>query len=120
MARVLGPDFVALQVRDLEASARFYEERLGLERAPRSPSNAVVFQTEPVPFAVREPVVDLDAVDKLGWGVALWFKCGDAQELHDSLEEAGVSIAQEPFGGPFGRTLAFVDPDGYTVTVHGG
>lgn len=119
MARVLGPDFVALQVRDLEVSARFYEERMGLERAPQSPSNAVVFRTEPVPFAVREPVVDLDAVDKLGWGVALWFKCGDVQELHDSLEEAGVSIAQEPFDGPFGRTFAFVDPDGYTVTVHG-
>ena len=119
MARVLGPDFVALQVCDLEASARFYEERLGLERAPQSPSNAVVFRTEPVPFAVREPVVDLDAVDKLGWGVALWFRCGDAQELHDSLEEAGVPIAQKPFDGPFGRTFAFVDPDGYTVTVHG-
>ncbi|CAN5183721.1 VOC family protein [soil metagenome] len=120
MARVLGLDFVALQVRDLEASTRFYEERLGLERAPQSPSSAVVFRTEPVPFAVREPAVDLDAVDKLGWGVALWFKCGDAQELHDSLEEAGVSIAQESFDGPFGRTFAFVDPDGYTVTVHGG
>jgi len=120
MARVLGPDFVALQVRDLEASARFYEERLGLERAPQSPSNAVAFRTEPVPFAVREPVVDLNAVDKLGWGVALWFECGNVRELHDSLEEAGVSIAQEPFDGPFGRTFAFVDPDGYTVTVHGG
>jgi hypothetical protein len=28
MARVTGPDFVALQVRDLESSGRFYEERL--------------------------------------------------------------------------------------------
>ena len=120
MARALGPDFVAFQVRDLKASARFYEERLGLERAPQSPPNAVVFRTEPAPFAVREPVVDLGAADKLGWGVALWFKCDDAQELHDSLEEAGVSIAQEPFDGPFGRTFSFVDPDGYTVTVHGG
>ena len=89
MARVLGLDFVALQVRDLEASARFYEERLGLERAPQSPSNAVVFRTEPVSFAVREPVVDLDEVERLGWGVALWLKCDDAGELHDSLEEAG-------------------------------
>lgn len=37
MARVTGPDFVALQVRDLEDSGRFYEERLGLERAQQSP-----------------------------------------------------------------------------------
>lgn len=115
-----GPDFVALQVRDLEASARFYEDRLGLERAPQSPQGAVVFRTEPVPFAVREPLVDLGAVERLGWGVSLWLNCDDAQELHDSLRKEGVGIAGEPFDGPFGRTFSFVDPDGYAVTVHDG
>jgi predicted enzyme related to lactoylglutathione lyase len=120
MARVLGPDFAALQVRDLEASARFYEQGLGLERVPQSPPGAVVFATEPIPFAVREPAVDLDAVERLGWGVALWLRCDDAQELHDSLRESGVEIAQEPFDSPFGRAFSFVDPDGYAVTVHDG
>ena len=120
MARVSGPDFVALQVRDMEASARFYEERLGLERVPGVSPDAVVFATEPVPFAVRRPLVDLDAVEKLGWGVALWMGCDDAQGVYESLREAGVPIAREPFDGPFGRTFAFVDPDGYTITVHGG
>lgn len=118
MARVFGPDFVALQLRDLESSARFYEEKLGLERAPRVSPDAVVFATGSVPFAVRRPLVDLDAVERVGWGVALWMGCDDAQALYGSLEEAGVRIAQEPFDGPFGRTFAFVDPDGYTVTVH--
>lgn len=116
---VLGPDFVALQVRDLEASAAFYTEQLGLVRAPASPPGAVVFATQPIPFAVREPTVDLDAVERLGWGVALWLKVDDAQELHDRLSEAGTSIAVAPFDGPFGRTFAFLDPDGYTVTAHG-
>ncbi len=120
MARVTGPDFIALQVRDLEASARFYEQRLGLKRVPQSPPGAVVFATEPIAFAVREPLVDLGAVEKLGWGIALWLAGDDAQALHDSLEEAGVPIAQEPFDSPFGRTFAFVDPDGYRVTVHDG
>ena len=120
MARIFGPDFVALQVRDLEVSRRFYVERLGLEVDPNGPPNAVVFRTEPIQFAVREPAVDLDAVDRLGWGVALWMKCDDADELHRSLQSDGVEIAQEPFDGPFGRTFAFVDPDGYTVTVHDG
>jgi catechol 2,3-dioxygenase-like lactoylglutathione lyase family enzyme len=45
---VTGPDFLALQVRDLEASARFYTDRLGLARAPGSPPGAVVFATEPI------------------------------------------------------------------------
>lgn len=120
MARVKGPDFVALQVRDLEASARFYEERLGLERASQSPPGAVVFRSEPIPFAVREPLVDLEEVERLGWGVALWLRCDDAQELCDSLREAGVGIAREPFDSPFGRTFSLIDPEGYVVTVHDG
>ena len=80
----------------------------------------MVFATEPVAFAVREPAVGLDAVGRLGWGVALWMGCDDAQGLHDSLADAGVPVAQAPFDGPFGRTFVLVDPDGYAVTVHDG
>ena len=39
----VGPDFISLQVRDLDTAAAFYEERLGLPRAPASPPGAVVF-----------------------------------------------------------------------------
>lgn len=63
MAKILGPDFVALQVPDLEASRRFYTDHLGLEPAPQSPPGSVVFVTTPIPFAIREPAVDLDAAN---------------------------------------------------------
>lgn len=119
---VNGPDFIALQVRDLEAAAVFYETRLGLRRQPFSPPGAVVFDTTPVPFAVREPLpgVDLDAASpRPGVGVALWLHAEDAQALHDSLADVGVPIVVPPFDGPFGRTFAFADPDGYAITVHG-
>jgi predicted enzyme related to lactoylglutathione lyase len=116
---VTGPDFVALQVRDLEASADFYTQRLGLRRAPVAPAGAVVFATEPIPFAIREPAVDLDATDRLGWGVALWLKADDVDAIHDDLVGRGVRIVTAPFDGPFGRTFSFADPDGYVVTLHG-
>ncbi len=117
---VTGPDFLALQVRDLESAATFYEDQLGLRRAPFSPPHAVVFATTPIPFAVRDtqPDVDLDAVALPGLGVALWLHSTDAQALHDSLAAAGVLILQQPFDGPFGRTFTFADPDGYAVTIH--
>lgn len=118
MAKLMGPDFVVLQVRDLQASRHFYVDKVGLQPAPAGPPNAVVFQTEPIPFAVREPAVDLSAVPKLGWGVALWMKCDDADALCALLETKGVTVAQPPADGPFGRFFVFVDPDGYAITVH--
>lgn len=121
MATVTGPDFIALQVRDLDAAAAFYETHLGLRRAPASPPGAVVFATAPVPFAVRTPLpgVDLDAAaPRPGAGVALWLHADDAQELHDDLTGAGVPILVSPADGPFGRTFTFADPDGYAVTIH--
>ena len=118
---VLGPDFIALQVRDLERAAAFYETHLGLRRAPVSPPHAVVFDTTPASFAVREPLpeADLDAASpRFGVGVALWLQAEDAQTLHDALVEAGVPIPGAPFDGPFGRTFTFSDLDGYAVTIH--
>jgi predicted enzyme related to lactoylglutathione lyase len=119
MSTVTGPDFVALQVRDLEQAASFYERQLGLRRAPASPPGAVVFATEPIPFAVREPLpgTDLDA-GRPGLGVALWLRADDAQALHDRLAGKGVPILTEPFDSPFGRAFVLRDPDGYAVTIH--
>ncbi|MFC4856005.1 VOC family protein [Actinophytocola glycyrrhizae] len=118
---VTGPDFLALQVRDLDRAAEFYETHLGLRRLPASPPGAVVFDTAPIPFALREPLpgVDLDAASPHpGLGVALWFHSDDAQYLYERLVATGISIVTAPFDGPFGRTFAFSDLDGYTVTLH--
>ena len=116
-----GPSFISLQVRDLDAAATFYEQRLELRRAPASPPGAVVFATEPVAFAVRDPLptTDLDA-GELGLGIGVWLKVEAAQALHDQLAADGVTIVTAPFDGPFGRTFAFADPDGYVITAHDG
>jgi predicted enzyme related to lactoylglutathione lyase len=117
----VGPDFISLQVRDLDAAAAFYEQRVGLERASFSPPHAVVFATEPIAFAVRDlaPGTDLDAGTP-GLGVGVWVKVDQAQALHDQLVANDVAIVTEPFDGPFGRTFAFRDLDGYVITAHEG
>ena len=118
---ITGPDFIALQVRDVEAAATFYESRLGLRRTPTGPPGAVVFDTSPIAFAVRTalPGVELaEASPHPGTGVALWFACDDAQVLHDDLAAGGVPIVAPPMDGAFGRMFTFRDPDGYAVTIH--
>ena len=115
-----GPDFVSLQVRDLEASAAFYAEAVGLPRLPATNPDAVVFASGAVAFAVRRPFpgVDLDALGSLGTGVGVWFHDADAAGLCERLRDRDVAIVQEPFEGPFGTTFSFRDPDGYVLTVH--
>jgi catechol 2,3-dioxygenase-like lactoylglutathione lyase family enzyme len=78
MAHITGPQFIALQVEDLEAAKRFYTEQLGLLPTEQGPEHAVVFQTSPIPFAIRTPSVDLAGSTWLGLGVALWLGCEQA------------------------------------------
>jgi catechol 2,3-dioxygenase-like lactoylglutathione lyase family enzyme len=117
---VTGPDFVSLQVRDLEASAAFYQQYLGLVRANAGPPHAVVFDTKPVAFAVRDvvPGVDLDAIPQPGIGAAIWLQATGVQDIHDALVADGNTIVSAPIDGPFGRTFTFADPDGYQITLH--
>ncbi|MEU7406150.1 MULTISPECIES: VOC family protein [unclassified Streptomyces] len=116
-----GPDFVALQVRDLAAAAAFCEQHLGLRRAAFSPPHAVVFDTKPTAFALREPLpgVDLADVARPGLGVVVWFPTSDAHQLHDRLAAAGVKIITPMTDSPFGPMFSFEGPEGYVLTAHG-
>ncbi|MEU6042523.1 VOC family protein [Streptomyces griseus] len=115
-----GPDFLSLQTSDLDASQAFYEQYLGLVRSQAGPPHAVVFETKPIAFALRElvPGTDLASAAQPGVGVALWFHATDVQAIHDALAAAGHTIVSAPVDGPFGRTFTFADPDGYHVTLH--
>ncbi|WP_062464722.1 VOC family protein [Demequina soli] len=115
-----GPDFVSIQVRDIAASADFYEHVVGMRRLPAPNPHAQIFSAGGATFGVRTPLpgVDLDAIPELGTGIALWFHREDALTVHDALVAHGATVTQAPFDGPFGTTFAFRDPDGYTITLH--
>ena len=117
---VTGPDFISLQARDLDASQSFYETYLGLVRSPAGPPHAVVFETTPIAFVLRDVVAgtDLDAAPQPGIGAAIWMHATDVQQIHDALAAGGRTVVTAPFDGPFGRTFTFADPDGYHVTLH--
>jgi catechol 2,3-dioxygenase-like lactoylglutathione lyase family enzyme len=115
-----GPDFISLQVSDLSASQAFYERYLGLVRSQAGPPHAVVFETQPIAFALRDivPGTDLAAVPQPGIGAAIWLHATDVQDIHDALVADGHTIVSAPIDGPFGHTFTFADLDGYHVTLH--
>jgi hypothetical protein len=73
MTKLLGPDFINLQVRNLSASRTFYTQVLGLtEDTSFSAPGVVLFESTTIPFALSEAKVNLDEAPQPGWGVALF------------------------------------------------
>jgi predicted enzyme related to lactoylglutathione lyase len=119
MAKLLGPDFISLQVRNLSASRAFYTEMLGFTVDPRfNTPDFVLFDSSTIPFALSEAKVNLDEAPQPGWGMTLWIDCDHVDALHAKMEAAGATILTQPFDGPFGRTFVFADPDGYRITAN--
>ncbi|MBO0938526.1 VOC family protein [Fibrella sp. HMF5335] len=115
LATQLG--FISLQVSDLDASRQFYTDVLNFQPAPQSPPDACVFVTQRgASFAIRKPLVDLQATDKLGWGVGLWFAVPELDAFLQRIEgKATLVRGVQP--SPFGNTAIIADPDGYWLTL---
>jgi predicted enzyme related to lactoylglutathione lyase len=118
MTTLTGPDFIALQVRNLATSKKFYIEVFGFEAAAQTPPGAVVLKTAPIALALREPLRPLPETGPLGVGMVLWIACDNADELHDLIVKRGGAILSPLADGPFGRFFVASDPDGYAITFH--
>ncbi|GAB3210875.1 VOC family protein [Marinactinospora thermotolerans] len=117
---VVGPDFLTLQVRDLERSTRFYTELVGFVTVPSKVPNAAVLGAEPIRIALRQATDDLDSVERLGWGIVVWIKAEDPDKLAERLRAEGVRIVKPLCDGSCGREFIFEDPDGYRITIYEG
>ena len=114
-----SPGFISIAVSDVARSAAFYERYLGgiRDTFDFGPDSAVF---------VGWPTLALSSARRPGQpgpspettSIQLWWRASDAQELHDQAVAGDVHILQEPFDGPFGRTFAMADPDGYRITVY--
>jgi predicted enzyme related to lactoylglutathione lyase len=119
VAKLSGPDFISLQVRNLSASRAFYTETLGFTTDSRfDASDFVLFDTNSIPFGLREASVNTDEAPHPGRGVALWIDCDRVDELYAKLQAHGATIITPPYDSPFGRAFVFADPDGYRITAN--
>jgi predicted enzyme related to lactoylglutathione lyase len=114
-----SPGFISIAVSDAQRSAAFYEEYLGAIRDTFDfGPEAVAFVGWPA-FAVssaRRPAQPGPSPDTTS--IQLWWRASDAQALYEKAVAGGIRILVEPFDGPFGRTFAMADPDGYRITIY--
>lgn len=114
-----SPGFISIVVSDVARSAAFYERHLGAVR------DSFDFGPDAVSF-VGWPTFALSSARRPGQPgpspetttIQLWWRAGDPQALYEQVVGDGVRILLEPFDGPFGRTFAMADPDGYRITIY--
>jgi predicted enzyme related to lactoylglutathione lyase len=110
-------NFLNIQVRDLEKSKMFYAEVLGFKVEESPNPDAVVFKSNSgAIFVIRKPMVDLEAVTSLGWGVSPWFGVDDIDSYYKEVEFKAM-IIRELQETPFVKTFVVADHDGYLITI---
>ena len=62
MTEVYGPDFITLLVADLDASVRFYKDKIGLKASPEKQPHAQAPAVLPMAVAVVEPALGASLV----------------------------------------------------------
>jgi len=120
-----GLHHTALSVRDLDASARWYREVLGLEETFRQETEDRRMVVMRFP-GVRDTLGLVEHTDvELGFSPRnlgldhLAFSVGSGEELWawpTRLDEAGVAYSG-PVETPFGGMLHFQDPDGIALAL---
>lgn len=114
---VTGVDFVAVPASDLDESATFYGDTLGLRRSVYVPDRGFAeFETGNLTLSVIVP-------EKMGMqhyvtpnAIALHVE--DMEAARARLEQAGVTFAGETFDTGVCHMAFFTDPNGNALMLH--
>lgn len=112
-------DYLGIVVDDLEASKKFYQEKLQLQIDERYdvPGEFAAFKLDGgamlaiqtiIPSsgeAVKQPFIPGLAVD-------------DADKTHAAFLAGGVEVLEKPRDLPYGRTFLFRTPDGHVLRAY--
>lgn len=119
---------VALAVRDVHASVRFYTHVLGfgVEQLFEDPPYATLVHG-PLRLSLAAAGTSVPDVEGVGLGLGadecsatamIVLEVADARMAWQKLSEAGVATRSDPWEPPWGGCRFFVsDPDGYLVEV---
>lgn len=101
--------FVSIKVKDIDASAHFYREALGvpLHRGLEYPHHEFSWRNPYFHFAIFPK----NTTQQLG----LTFAVDDVEAAHAKAVAAGAKVLFPPRDQPWGRTADYIDPDGNIV-----
>jgi catechol 2,3-dioxygenase-like lactoylglutathione lyase family enzyme len=118
-----------LQVPDVEASSRWYQEALGLQSGHGGAEFEMLMDEGELVLQLHrldahehgflQPAPDVPR----GAGVSLWFECADRAAFEAKLEQAravGATILEDAHWNPLAHhhEATLTDLDGYLIALH--
>jgi catechol 2,3-dioxygenase-like lactoylglutathione lyase family enzyme len=118
-----------LQVNDVEASSRWYQQALGLRSGHGGPEFEMLFDGDDFVLqlhrldAHEHGILQAGADGGLGAGVSLWFESADRDAFAARVEQArgaGATVVEEPHWNPLAHhhESTLLDPNGYVVVLN--
>lgn len=113
--KVLGADFVSLEVSNLNKAIEFYRDVLGLELEGHWPDVPwAEFKVLPITLALTEAPKERALVT----GGSLALAVEDVGAAIAELKAAGVNVLLEPFDSSVCHYALITDPDGNVLGIH--
>jgi lactoylglutathione lyase len=114
------------RVTDMEASLRFYVDRLGFKMknqwipdlAEDNPNGKICWcwlELGDSAIMLQEFLPERRPNETLGSGTTICFMCEDALAIYRELKAKGIQLRQRPFVGNGLWVVSLSDPDGYRI-----
>ncbi len=114
---VTGVDFVTIPAQDLEASAAFYRDVLGLQEGKRWGSMpAIEFEAGNLTLAVMDPTAF--GMEFHAHSVPIALQVADVAAAREALESQGVTFVTDIIDSGVCHQAIFRDPAGNTLDLH--
>jgi catechol 2,3-dioxygenase-like lactoylglutathione lyase family enzyme len=118
-----------LQVADVAASSRWYQDALGMRSGHGGDEFEMLFADDEFVLQLHKldahehGILSAGADGPRGAGVSLWFELADKAAFEAQFERArgaGAQVVADPHWNPLAHhhEATLVDPDGYVVVVH--